>query len=83
LVGYLNKEEALRLIEKLGHLVKDKFNSWKEFGENYSIGRKFWAYSDGPEEAQKLYEKAMSACKEMSDENGGWSKVMWSWSELL
>ncbi len=82
LVGYLNKEEALELIEKLGHLAKDKFNSWEEFGENYSIGRKFWAYSDGPEESQKLYEKSMTACKEMSAETGAWSKVMWSWSEL-
>lgn len=38
MTGYLNREEALGLIEKAGEIIKQNFSSWEEFGKNYAVG---------------------------------------------
>ena len=37
-------------------LLQKKFGSWKELGENYIIGRKYWG---GDTEDQTLYDDAL------------------------
>jgi len=41
--GYLGEDEAWQRIMPAARLMQKTFNSWKELGENYLIGREFWS----------------------------------------
>jgi len=43
LLGYLNENEAWRLIIPKARILQQTFDSWKDLGENYLIGREFWS----------------------------------------
>lgn len=43
LVGYLTKEEAWERIMYAARTLQSSFDSWKDLGENYLIGREFWS----------------------------------------
>lgn len=79
LCRYLNREEALALMEGIGRKVREEFHSWQEFGANYCIGRRFWA-ADDPEEELAIYNEAMEAFEVLMAEDGAWSKIPWTWS---
>lgn len=74
-VGYLTETEALTLIEEVGKRVQKRFHSWKEFGENYVIGRKWWTLQLTPSDqtADYLY-------RTLTAPSGNWSKIPWDWS---
>jgi hypothetical protein len=77
---YLTREETLQLIEAIGRRVRVEFHSWQDFGENYCIGRRFWA-SDDPDEELEMYHQAHEAFEALLEEDGAWTKVLWEWSE--
>ena len=76
---YLTREEALTLMEGIGRKVREEFHSWQEFGENYCIGRRFWA-ADEPENELAIYNEAMVIFEELMSEDGAWAKIPWSWA---
>jgi hypothetical protein len=41
--GYITEEEAWAKIIPAARALQTRFGSWKEVGENYLIGREFWA----------------------------------------
>ena len=43
LVGYLTEEEAWERIMYAARTLQSNFDSWKDLGENYLIGREFWS----------------------------------------
>ena len=43
LLGYLSENEAWRLIVPKARILQQTFDSWKDLGENYLIGREFWS----------------------------------------
>jgi tetratricopeptide (TPR) repeat protein len=42
LVGYLDEEEAYRMMMPVAARLQTTYGSWKQMGEEYLIGRKFW-----------------------------------------
>jgi hypothetical protein len=76
---YFSREEALSLIEELGRRVRAEFHSWKDFGENYCIGRRFWA-SDDPYKEIEMYRDACKAFQALLKEDGAWTQILWEWS---
>ncbi len=75
-VGYLSDREALRLIEEIGKRTLAKFRSWREFGDNYVVGRLWWAGERAPimlTETNQLYTTLLRP-------DGQWSKIPWEWS---
>ncbi len=44
MAGYISEQEAWQLIMPTARTIQKSFNSWEDMGQNYLIGRKFWAY---------------------------------------
>ena len=44
MVGYLTESEAWARIITAAAILQRTFDSWKDLGENYFIGREFWSY---------------------------------------
>jgi hypothetical protein len=42
-LGYISESEAWNLIMPKARLLQQTFESWKDLGENYLIGREFWS----------------------------------------
>lgn len=75
-VGYLNQKEAIVLIDEAGEKIKDRFNSWTEFGENYALGRVLWGMNQ-----TEIVNNTQEIYQNMLDVNGQWAKISWEWSE--
>ena len=41
--GYISEEEAWPRVMHAAQILQQTFTSWKEFGENYLVGREFWS----------------------------------------
>lgn len=71
-VGYISEEEALEAMAFAGKKVREKFNSWDEFADNYRLGRAFWLNS----EVQPELELAINKLK--TDPESPWKKLDWN-----
>ncbi|HYH01968.1 MAG TPA: DUF1266 domain-containing protein [Bacillota bacterium] len=78
--GYLNEVETATLIEEAGMVIEKHFKSWAEFGENFIIGRRFWACDD-PQNEKELYREAQDTYYELLSDSGAWTRVPWEWSK--
>ena len=65
--------------EKIGRLVTAHFNSREEFGENYIIGRRFWAENSKQEE--QLAAEAQTARNQLFSPTGAWKRIPWEWGK--
>jgi hypothetical protein len=50
--GYINRNEALMLIEPAANVLKINFSSWEEAAENYIDGFNWWSRGLNPETAE-------------------------------
>lgn len=74
LVGYLTEGEAWARILPAAQTLQRTFDSWKDLGENYLIGREFWS----PHETKKngpLYHEAYQ--KLLNDPASPWHRYAW------
>jgi hypothetical protein len=74
LAGYLTEDEAWDRIMPAAALLQKTFDSWKDFGENYLIGRQFWSYEQTKKEGQvfrDIYRKLLA------NSSSPWNRNPW------
>lgn len=74
LLGYLNKTETWNLIMPKARLLQSTFDSWRDLGENYIIGREFWSF-ERTEASGEFFHEAYE--RMMSDQTSPWNTIPW------
>jgi hypothetical protein len=74
LVIYLNENEAWNCIRPAARLLGKTFESWKDLGENYLIGREFWSY-DETMRTGELYRVAYRNL--LTHPDSPWNRLPW------
>ena len=74
-VGYITEEEAWHRIMPVAAKLQKTFDSWKDLGENYLIGREFWSLSQTKRDGQ-LYRDAFQRL--LSDPASPWNRYPWN-----
>jgi len=77
LVGYLSEKEAWDRIMPVASMLQRAFNSWKDLGENYLVGRQFWSYGQTQRDGQ-LYLDAYR--KLLNNSSSPWKHNAWKMS---
>ncbi|MCK9555757.1 DUF1266 domain-containing protein [bacterium] len=74
LTGLLSEEETWQLIMPVVRMLQKRFDSWKDLGENYLIGRQYWSYSQTQKNGDE-YEEAYQ--KLLNDPRSPWNTLPW------
>jgi len=74
LLGYLNEIEAWNLIMPKARLLQATFDSWRDLGENYLIGREFWSF-ERTEASGEFFHQAYE--KLLNDQESLWNTIPW------
>lgn len=77
LVGYLSEEEAWERMLPAARTLQSAFDSWKDLGENYLIGREFWSLERTQKDGH-LYRTAFQ--KLLADPASPWNRYSWETS---
>ena len=72
--GYLTESDAWSRIIPAARIIRQTFNSWRELGENYLIGRQFWSPDEHVRTGQ-FYRQAFDRL--LADRNSPWNRVPW------
>jgi hypothetical protein len=73
--GYLSEDEAWQRIIYAARILQRTFGSWREFGENYLIGREFWSLAQTQKDGQQMraaYERLLS------NSSSPWNQISWT-----
>lgn len=74
-LGFLSETEAWDMIMPIAIKLQHTYNSWKELGEHYLIGREFWSY----EQTRIWGEQFASTYKKLvSDAQSPWNRIPWN-----
>jgi hypothetical protein len=71
-VGYLSEEEMWRYVKHFGAEIGKRYNSWKDYGLNYLIGRIIWA-----DDKASYFEGTEQALQWLLSGEGVWSAAPW------
>ncbi|KPK72462.1 hypothetical protein AMJ87_04665 [candidate division WOR_3 bacterium SM23_60] len=74
LLGYLSENEAWRLMIPKARILQQTFDSWKDLGENYLIGREFWSLAR-TRASGWFYYRAFKSLLENPD--SPWNTIPW------
>lgn len=74
LVGYLTEEEAWKSIMSKARFLQKTFQSWKDLGENYLIGREFWSLTQTKRDGLS-YQEAYNRL--LTDPKSPWNRYPW------
>ncbi len=74
-LGYLTEDEAWERIMPVAAMLQETFESWKDLGENYLIGREFWSLSQTKRDGQ-LYRDAYQRL--LTDPASPWIRYPWN-----
>ena len=73
--GYISEEEAWPRVMHAAQILQQAFTSWREFGENYLVGREFWSLNqtriDG-QQMRAIYQKLLN------DPGSPWNRIPWN-----
>jgi hypothetical protein len=72
--GYLTQQEAWDTMIPAARALRHSFTSWRELGENYTIGRQFW---DPDEHVTSGYFLRKAFDRLLSDPESPWNRVPW------
>ena len=75
LVGYLTEDEAWDRIMPVARRLQRTFDSWKDLGENYLIGREFWSQEE-TERNGPLYRQVYQHL--LDDPASPWNRCAWN-----
>ena len=75
--GYLTEEEAWERIIYAARTLQGSFDSWKDLGENYLIGREFWSLNQ-TKESERLFRDAYFRL--LNDPASVWNRHAWETS---
>lgn len=73
-LGYLSEHEAWRLIMPKARLLQETFDSWKDLGENYLIGREFWSLERTKASGWYFYQAFQRL---LDDPQSPWNTIVW------
>ncbi|MBI3031416.1 MAG: DUF1266 domain-containing protein [Candidatus Rokubacteria bacterium] len=74
LVGYLTEEEAWERIMDAARTLQRSFDSWKDLGENYLIGREFWSLHQTRESGDRFRD---AYARLLKDPASPWNRHAW------
>lgn len=74
LVGYLTEDEAWRRIMPAARVMQSTFRSWKDLGDNYLVGRKFWSAQATKTSGAQMHEAESHL---LSDRQSPWVRLPW------
>ena len=71
--GYLTEQEAWERIMPIARMAQKSFASWRDFGDDYMIGRRFWSGANGE------YNQSMSEAYSynVGDPASPWQRIPW------
>jgi ankyrin repeat protein len=75
--GYISEEDAWPRVLHAARILQQTFTSWKEYGENYLIGREFfslYATKKNGQEMRVAYQGLLSRA------NSPWNRIAWDLS---
>jgi hypothetical protein len=75
MVGHISEQEAWQLIMPAARIIQKRFNSWEDMGQNYLLGREFWAYGQN-KGAEYLYKDAFQRLLDMR--SSPWNNYNWN-----
>ncbi len=75
LLGYLNENEAWNLIMPKARILQQTFDSWRDLGENYLIGREFWSLARTKASGWFYYQAFK---KLLEDLDSPWNAIPWN-----
>ena len=73
--GYISEDEAWPRVMHAAQILQQSFTSWKEFGENYLVGREFWSLRN-----TKIDGQAMRAMYQRLLDHPGSPWIRYSWN---
>lgn len=73
--GYMSEEEAWPRVMHAAQIIQQTFASWREFGENYVVGREFWSLSQTRVDGQEMRAIYRSL---LNDPGSPWNRIPWN-----
>lgn len=73
-LGYINEQEANSLLMPVARRLQSTYGSWKQMGEEYLIGRKFWDEGHWKED-QAEYDRVYKLLS--TEKNSPWVRIPW------
>jgi len=73
--GYITEDEAWRKIMPIARLTQPLFHSWKDFGSDYMIGRRFWSLEQ-TNSSTGAYMEEMSQWL-LESGKSPWTRIAW------
>jgi hypothetical protein len=74
LVGYLTEGEAWSRIMPAARVMQSTFRSWRELGDNYLIGRRFWSAQATKASGAQMRQ---AEARLLSDRQSPWVRLPW------
>ncbi|MBK8012236.1 MAG: DUF1266 domain-containing protein [Deltaproteobacteria bacterium] len=70
--GYLTEAEGWQIVERVDAKMRESFSSYRELGQNYLLGRRFWAKKpkDPNDRYEQIYQKLVQP-------EGLWARLPW------
>jgi len=73
--GYIPEDEAWPRVMYAASILQQNFGSWREFGENYLVGREFWSLHQTGIDGQVMRAVYL---KLLNDPGSPWNRIPWS-----
>jgi len=73
--GYISEEEAWPRAMHAAQILQQTFASWREFGENYLVGREFWSLSRTRDNGQQMRAIYLQL---VNDRGSPWNRIPWN-----
>jgi hypothetical protein len=74
LVGYLTQDEAWRRIMPAARVMQSTLRSWRDLGDNYLVGRRFWSAQATKESGAAMREAESHL---LTDSKSPWIRLPW------
>jgi hypothetical protein len=74
--GFVSEDEAWAEIGRVAEKARERYSSWRDFGEDYALGRAVWAA--GFDQELRYYAAAEAVLKRLLEPGNPWSVLPWS-----
>ena len=73
--GYMSEEEAWQRIMPAARLMQANFSSWKDLGDNYLIGRRYWSVQETQNSGAAFQDAERQL---LTDPQSPWVRLEWN-----
>ena len=74
--GFISEDEAWAEIGRIAKEAHERYSSWKDFGEDYVLGRAVWAA--GFDQELRYYTAAKAICDRLLEPGNPWRDLAWN-----